>query len=338
VLRSPSLESAKALIESVGGDARHLNLLPPVLRAYISHDFVQDIGKEMVPRDLIEKNRPGFTSMTSLRLNPTSALNFETLINEEVWWYMYLLITKQFGAPDALNKASFQKLLFERITKQRPLLLDFAASWGALFEFPDDLGERFRRKVIVQADNNVRHQVFWHGIDPFYLRLPNEADLLPHIVNVLVSFRYGRFDRVSETSMPRQRELSHLIGKYVSNVRGLNDVFGAPHFAKRVRAAATILYYLHPEIIESGAQLSPKDILIDYYEPTESEWYLPAAALLLSDAIAANQSDALETMGRLIGCANADYPGRYAVNSIIREWRELARAPVQHLATPSLWK
>jgi hypothetical protein len=84
-------------------------------------------------------------------------------------------------------------------------------------------------------------------------------------------------------------------------------------------------------------ELPQNEALIDLYEPSESQWFLPAVAFILNDAIAVGRPGALVAMGALLETANMDFYGRSAVNTAIRAWREIARAPVQESATPELW-
>jgi hypothetical protein len=106
--------------------------------------------------------------------------------------------------------------------------------------------------------------------------------------------------------------------------------------AKRIRGSAKVLsyFYADPSLLQS--QLNHQTF-VDYYNTQESQWLLPAIALLVSQDIAAEKGYAFEVVGGLLESANMDFAGRRSINFALREWRELARAPVQRLASPQLW-
>jgi hypothetical protein len=335
LLRSPDSRHSDALLASVGGRADGVLCLPPNLRAYIAHDF--DTDDEFNVKNLIERKRPGYTRMSMLWQTKMKNPEWKALIRGEPWLILYLLDNRDQAALRAFSDTSLQQALLERL-EVKPVLMDFISRWGVLFQLPGDLGKGLRCRALESSARPVSARPFWRGMKSFCLELPKEADWLPHLTGALLVSRADRRSREGGYArLPPRKELSELIAEYVPDPVDLHDIAAKPHFTKRVRSAATLLYYLHPKIIEAGGQLPPKERLIEYYEPSESSWYLPAVALLLSEAVAANQSDALETIGHLIECASTDYPGRYALNDAIKEWRELARAPVQKLSTPQLW-
>lgn len=132
-------------------------------------------------------------------------------------------------------------------------------------------------------------------------------------------------------------EIARSVAAYAPSYGTLREISENRSFSNRTRAAAIILAGLHTESIAHSAPLPQKNVLVELYDPTEGQWFLPAVALLLNEAIVAGQQDALATMGALLDAANTDFYGRYAINSAIDDWREIARAPVGQSGVPGLW-
>jgi hypothetical protein len=229
-------------------------------------------------------------------------------------------------------------LILERLADS-PTLLDFVSRWGVLFELDGELGAGLRRLALKFSDARVRVQYVYDEIHAFNLKLPQEAGFLPHLVNMLVESTispYPHFEK-EERSLTREERMSELVGKYVSDPKELIKIVHKHDFSTRVRAASTILVGFHPTSIRLECPPPSKEDFLELYDPLECNWYIPAVALLLTDAIAAGQQDAMEAMGCLIDRAQADFGARIALNPVLNSWRELARAPVQKLATPNLW-
>lgn len=198
------------------------------------------------------------------------------------------------------------------------------------------------RDLALQAAEEPVSSVFYGNqeLREFQLDLPREAPMLPHLLAALleiISLKSSGLIWSMERRLPSRKEISQQIAKYVLSSIELRKIASNQSLPRRIQAAAMSLYCLHPDEIANPAALPNKENVVDLYEPAESHWYLPAIALLLADQIAANQSDAIKAIGGLLAAADMDFKGRSAANYAIHDWRELAKAPVQHLNLPQLW-
>jgi hypothetical protein len=330
LLRTPDEHSLNELIRSAGGTYLGLECLPFSLQGYLNRDIPVRIKKTISVDKLVERPWPGHVTMFGFKSKTEKDIDWNAIAKDDVWAFVYLLIQKNKEAVGALNNDNISSLFMKSLSDEPYILFEYINFWGDLFQLQGELGKSVRRLALESAKGAVLRQWFWPEIRPFLLRLPVEADFLPHLVALLVSSR--------RSGLLRGEELSGLVGKYTSAACTLSEIATSYRCVKRVQGAAAVLYNLHPDVIGTDQRLPANADFVDYYESAEGEWYLPSVAIALSDGVASNQIEKFDTMGRLLERANSDYMARLAASGLLREWRELARAPVQQHAVPEMWK
>lgn len=343
LLRAPSEDGVRALLSSIGGTPRNLRLLPESLRSFLADDVLQGASgpQSVAVGQLVQKDRPGYTKfvfMDEIRANEVP--DWKSMIMDKPEIVLHLLIDSAFAVRQPFEDLPLQRLLIQSLRRSTELF-DFVPEWGTFFNLPGELGSGLRQLAIESSDVAVQHQYFYRDrIYPFELTLPQDAPLLPHLVNMLAQSTAApyRFFEREESSFTREQNLPKLVEKYVPERTELIKITQASCFSRRVRAASEILLGLHPASTAPQFSSPPsKEKLVAYYEPGECDWYIPAVAVLLSSAIAEGKQYALETIGALINRAQSDFSARRALSGPLNKWRELAGAPVQKLANPSLW-
>ena len=104
----------------------------------------------------------------------------------------------------------------------------------------------------------------------------------------------------------------------------------------RVRAAASMLYLLHPA--HDGAQVAQlMKLLVDLYQPDHGSWYLSAAAVSLENFISHGDALAIRYLDELVQRAQYDFDGRVGLDPILDRWRQTSKAPVLRSHPTTLW-
>jgi hypothetical protein len=343
-VQSPREAGAAAVLASVGGDVAGLRCLPECVQAYLARDFPFGAPAHIEAQRLFKRETREYTMRRGINIVPEK-LDLKSLIQDEPWIVIYLLrhqtedadfrITGSELIVRGVSEPRIQRLLIKRL-ETGVQLAQFAWDWGSLFALPGELGESIREAALSSADAPVGSNRMTERIKPFRLKLPREANLLPHLVGALARGERAFLSGEVKIGLRPPAECSQLVGAYSANPSAFADVAKDGRVCKRARAAGMVLSYLHPETMKAK-RLPAAEEIIEHYERANSGWYLPAIAVLFSDAVAADNVEALDTIGRVIEAATGDYNGRSAMESAIKGWRELARAPVQRLACPKLW-
>ncbi len=336
LLRARTPDAVKALLVSVGGKPSNLALLPESVRSFITQKFDNSNLADCNIDELIERSWPGYTQVLTLQAE-ANIPEWATLIEEQPWLVSYFLIENRHGAREAFTDPQHQRSLIEAAAAG-DFLLYFVPQWGTLFKLPGELGAQLRSLAIQISGEHPREQhLHLSSVAPFILDLPREAALLPHVLHALITLASSPRPTFADEGISSREKIDRLVEQYVPDPAPLHTIIDDAKLSKCVRAAATVLYYLHPKINGVTEPLPSKARLLDLYELGAGRWYLPGVGLMTNDAVAANRQEALDLMGTLIDMSAGDYEVRQAVNFILKNWRELARAPVHHLGSPALW-
>jgi hypothetical protein len=334
LVRSPTLPHLQTLRLDRGATSEDFRLLPMSVRSYISETAISDYSK---PRDVLEQKFPGWSRTTTIADSPNERIDWKKMAREESWWVLYLLCQDREDVQDGFKKAENRELLIDSLLKDTSML-EFIRGWGALFNDLELLGPQLRHVALVNSAAPVQFHTFGGIIkwQAFRLRLPEEAAMLPHLLGMFINLTstVGQYGRAKHEN-PQFGNISNLIASYGVTSEMLLRVGGNHNNEKRVRAAAIAMSFLLGDA--TAGEIPSKLTLVDLYEESEGHWFLPAAALILSDGIGAENRDALETMGALLERGKNDFDGRLAINKAIRDWREISGSPVQKNLAAGTW-
>lgn len=83
--------------------------------------------------------------------------------------------------------------VIDQISIFRDCIIDFSFYWGSLFSLPFGLGEEFRKLTLSVSNRKVGKSNFGNRADNFQVRLPEEAELLPHILGAIIGVHSTRY-------------------------------------------------------------------------------------------------------------------------------------------------
>lgn len=337
--RSPVRANAQALVDNVGGNIRNLELLPDSMQAFLSQKYITSTTiLDAIDERLFEKNYPGRVVHFELAPSPEEG-DWNALI-EEMPLLAFSLLSDR---PRRFHSASFKSIenatrrtFVEAIELNRDALMKNTRRWGYIFNLPDGLGSSLRGAALRLAEGPVIvHSRYWGEVNPFEIELDKETEFLPHIISGLIYYQNEHPGYLRTTHTIRQ-SMEGLVKEYVDKANVLLKISFDHGRSKRTRAAAVLLYLRHPQSVAQSRNECMK-MLPDLFEPTESEWFLPAAASIMTVDLLESKGG-LETIVELIGEADATLAGREGMEPFFRTWREHAKAPVHRLANKDLWK
>jgi hypothetical protein len=348
-VRRPNGESAKMLVESVGGDVHDLEILPPGLRCLLDLEAVVKWSRAGMPAGevqmLVQREMPGHFRLVTFRypMDRLSKVDWECLTKFDSTVGVRILLEEQ-DASALLTDPEVGERVAEWFDGQR--LMRSVGAWGGLFSM-DRIGEALRSRAVAAAEQAICDSALWVSRhEPVRLRLPEEANLLPHLLAWAVKVALvggGRrvfhfVDKIApvidfEEKITTRRLIKEMLAGCFSDVRELEQISGSQQIATRVRGAAVIIQgFLEGEVDDACGCLE------DNFELSESHWYLPAAAIMMEDKVAGGQQHARRVVGELMGRASSNYAARIAIVPVLRMWRERSSAPVHNFGNPDVWK
>ncbi len=236
--------------------------------------------------------------------------------------------------------------LIEEFLQHPECLLEHAQSWGKLLQSAASRRVPELKSAIRAACSGpvARDMLLVGQPSTFALDLPQDAPLLPHLVNVLTEacvprYSFDDFHMASGRSRIEAGILEKLrmwVSQFVPDRSCLEQVSAAGQHSKDVRAAAIILYCLHPSA-SGPTRLSYYQSLTKFYSREIGRWYLPAAWLCLEHLLSSKDPLAANTIGELFDLARDDYEARSRLDPLLEAWRQTSRAPVRTTGQMELW-
>lgn len=249
--------------------------------------------------------------------------------------FLFLHVNQGFGpnvehAQAYLKDAKAMELVAERLASAR-WIWSSASSWGTYFSSPYESGPALRAALLRHASHPVLLPEYLHNLYPFTLNLPCEAPLLPHIIGAIVSAAGGPGNDLGGM----RTRASGSLAKFIPDFAALQAVLEDPSHPRRIRAAALIAHLLNSKRPPGAKRMKE---LLELYEDSEAHWILPAAGLVLLDAIKTQEVAAKETFGALLQESLANYEGRAAAEPALRAWRESPGAPIHTRGSADDWR
>jgi hypothetical protein len=224
---------------------------------------------------------------------------------------------------------------------QTHLLRAFPELWGKLLYCSQGSGEELRSALCVASAGPVVSKGYAVDIHPFELRMPDEADLLPHVLDGCVeqsqsSLWYRPLDDDAARHVRGHDAIEQSVAKFLPDPDPLQLIISNEELNSTIRAAAAMLYLLHPQR-DRALQPVCEATLVKLYSVYMGRWYLRAAATALEDPMFEGDSGALLAIGALLQAGRTDFEGRLALDPVLDRWRQRSMAPVQAAPSSELW-
>ncbi len=352
VAKSTDARGLRHLLASVNDDIDVLRVLPDHLTAFLPERCWEDnysrIGEDNVLAAATVPRR------TEIRIDRHFSLGSEEEPEPKEWdnfienypWialnFLSELPLRRNPGPGNQNYLETPKgagRLISVCQKQPYLLRAFPELWGKLLRCSQESAEEVRSAICSVSAGPVVTKGYAIGIHPFELRLPDEAALLPHVLDASVqqsAFWYPPFDDDPARNVRGREAVEQSVTNFLSHPGPLLGITCNEELRSEVRAAAAMLYLLHPQR-DLGLQAMCQENLVKLYTIDMGGWYLRAAATALEGAIFEEDPGALSAMGRLLQAGRTDFEGRLALDPVLDRWRQRSRAPVQAAPSSQLW-
>ncbi|WP_434712001.1 hypothetical protein NMA58_00880 [Rhizobium sp. YTUHZ045] len=187
---------------------------------------------------------------------------------------------------------------------------------------PEDLRSAVIAKVVEFGDGNLGNPAYVRKVLPFELRLPEEACLLPWIVNMLTE--RASMELVLNGEASPDEGISHIVKGYICDPNKLADLISDQSVSIAIKAAAAIMLSLH---FASGELLSKYD-WNQWYSPAEAPWLIPALCHANTPNVRVRDESSMRKLASVLSLARKDYPSKFASSAVILSWRELAYQPL----------
>lgn len=237
---------------------------------------------------------------------------------------------------DIQSSQDASKILMHKLIRKPEILLSAVPLWGSLFSSANQEANTLRQALLqVVSDSSVAVWQTGHVFQPFMLRLPLEAPLLPHIISGITQYydpHYNPVDLELDRRLVRVREtVSRIVEKY-SN---LKQIAADTSLAPSIQGSALLLCLLHPS---KDIELSEVfNTIIEVFAKCQHYWYIEAI-LLVTDLISSEEDPAArQLVARLFEKAKNSYHRRQAISRLLSSWREKSNAPVQLHGVQDKW-
>ena len=213
-----------------------------------------------------------------------------------------------------------------------------AGHWGKLLSCMPDIEDRLRGAIRQCSVDPCRTFFFGAEIHPFPLQFPDEAHLLPHVLNhISECVLFGRqpataspSDAVEVFSAERQASV------YVAEPESLIGILNDSNQTVDVRGASLLMYVLHSDA-DQERSAALMQIIPDFCRTRNSYWYPRSAAIALQKKIASREVAAMSALAQLFDEIRDDFAARLTVQPVIDIWRQSSRAPVTKTANDPIW-
>lgn len=215
-------------------------------------------------------------------------------------------------------------VLFSKIVTDERLAIDTLPYWGSDNEA---LAPLFLRLRSLKLNPNVRSGG-GRRLYPFKLRLPEEAYLLPTIVDVTYQ---------SAVVRPRFRNTDtrplEALAIYSSDVSALRDVL---HSSTDLHIKAAALLLLANASQDIFVEMRSANVC-EIFRDVKTAWCIHTLLELVSEAVLKGHVDASRLVDRILEEIREDFGLRVIVEPFLTRWRERSASPVSD-SDEALWK
>jgi hypothetical protein len=228
-----------------------------------------------------------------------------------------------FGPGDPTPEAA--TFLVDCILEQPLLAVSAVSHWGKLLKV-DPSRETQLRAAFVDASSRCAPRPWgWpKAIEPFDIKLPFEAPLLPHIaahilggVNAYRTQDGGHQDAKAEATLALDR--------YIPDPSHLLALAEDPENSTDIRAGALLLAAMHQRTRSPLALL--EEHAVAFY-PTGGEWYVVAITAYLHRWGSWSDAASQRIVAQFLEAAREDYASRETFQVLLSAWRESSESPV----------
>jgi hypothetical protein len=352
--KSRSRDQLAELLHCVEANVSVLSALPEHLHTYLPYNQWRKPDLRAIdPKDLddtsiltvLDRKKAGFIQILSLNSSeeiPDDQWDtlFSTFPELSIWLFSQ---PRQFFGPNKTGNfetPGVVTFLALALLREPTALLRYPAFWGKLLGAVPPMEEKIRAAISSVAKLPVHSDDATIGlITPFVVRLPEECDLLPHLVNTITEFvALGYDDRRRFLLSHSQSSVSigDMIIGFIPSPIPLFKVLIDDAIGDLVRAAASMMYLLHPHRDLSQQNVCGANI-VAFYRPEFGPRYLRAAAMSLHNGVFDGNAGALASMSELLRMSGGDYESRLLLDPVLESWRQRSKAPVHSHQSSDLW-
>jgi hypothetical protein len=195
-----SVSAYKALAEYVASNSVVVAMLPEAVAAYlpmILRGSLNESSRELSGEEingLYNDKRMGLIQQLERRASK-SYLNASDQFVEEFPRTMMHMFDQRRHSVRRPSGAQMRKLacrLAEQCIKDPNILVQFPESWGKLLEMAAPFKKALTEAILAACSWPTTEKGYVGRIEPFKVRLPTEASLLPHIINCLINKIFTR--------------------------------------------------------------------------------------------------------------------------------------------------
>ncbi len=324
-------------------DLKYIYLLPRRMLTYVSPeaqiDLLHSNGDISLSQKFIEHENKGRLRSISFMYNTDFKQRFFEVIQKvpdiaiDIIKNFDLSINTE-SEPYLLSDQKSALALLELLRTSRQSTLRCCSIWGRLIQFMPSYEVELRKIFLEFATEGMTYYSQFRGdLTPFAIHLPDEAQLLPYVVIMIIQAASGPHNDRRHAPDPQNFHMSQVsrvlsrAREFCSDSTSLHDIANNMQHSFAVRAAAKVLNAFS---VENHSLISIQDIraLAALYGEETRTWFLLAFSLILNDAIEGDRQDARIELSALLQISRENYPSRQELHPIIDKWREITRTPV----------
>jgi hypothetical protein len=335
---SQSENDGRALLDYLGQNVDFVHIVPNYLLAFFSDELVNrwGQGKSCTWQELLQRNLPGHHRyMRSLQSIPNAKPNWKELLQSWPTLAWHTLFSRTVDKNQALidQFAAYvgtpvgRECLREAVKKSPETWIVAILTWGSFLPSVHSASS-IRASLLECAESHPSSEGRYLGraeFDPIRPNLPLEAAFLPHIVAGLADSIHSQLRDETGKELSITQKVGERIQRIIPNPFPLRELL-EQNGNSAIKAAATVLWMGHPT--RDSSLMPSSEQLAGLYEPRIGPWYVKALSLVLNDSIYREDATSVAVISALIETTRDDYPTRASFDSIIRLWREMARAPM----------
>jgi hypothetical protein len=348
----PSRANFDALLDALDGDPKNASLITEDVFAWLPSEYIAELAPQASWRIGLQPHLLG--TFQGCPCHITFSAGYEAM--EEKWkgkWAyflemmpttaIYILTEERFSRrdplfPEVMRKKANQLALINGLEKTATAAALLTGLWGKLLKSVPKYRDRLRSVIKGCGDVTRNSSYSVREITPFHISLPDEAPLLPHIIN-LISQRvsHGRYRTIEADGAEQVFLPGKCVAEYIIDPSYLAAISFDENHSHSLRGAATMMYILHP-----GAHIDQLrrciEILPSFYHSDDAYWFVRAAGVALAKPISDRNSSAERAMAEVLQSSRTEFIARETVQPIIEMWRQVSRAPVTNSADPTIWR
>jgi hypothetical protein len=342
----------KSLLESVNGEISLLHALPNHLSGLLPKLDPEE-ARSLCVRDNILPCAANLETRQIRYIHEVSAHGIARepdpeewieFIEKYTWIAMNYVAELPFGRmpgsqiPTYLDTPEGVSRLVSACLRKPYLLRAFPELWGKLLFSSQHSAEKLRSAICLASTGPIFAKGYAVTVHPFELRLPAEADLLPHILDASIEQSFEWYHTLDEDvrHVRGRQAMEQSVSRFLPDPALLQTIINEGGLKSIVRAAAAMLYLLHTKR-NRALQPTCEAALVKLYSVDMGSWYLRAAATALEEPIFEGDVGALSAIGGLLQAGRTDFEGRLALDPVLNRWRQRSTAPVHSASSFELW-